>query len=43
MRNNTGVFIALLLLGYGIIRIGVGGALLAQTLEIIGTEIFKTP
>ena len=35
MKNKIGLLIAILLLGYGLIRIGVGGALLAQTLEII--------
>jgi len=35
MRNKIGLLISLLLLGYGLIRIGVGGALLAQTFEII--------
>jgi len=35
MKNKIGLLIAILLLGYGIIRIGVGGALLAQTLEIV--------
>ena len=35
MKNKIGLLIGILLLGYGIIRIGVGGALLAQTLEII--------
>ena len=35
MKKIIGLLIALLLLGYGLIRIGVGGALLAQSLEII--------
>ena len=35
MKNKIGLLIAILLLSYGLIRIGVGGALLAQTLEII--------
>lgn len=35
MKNNIGLLIAVLLLGYGLIRIGVGGALLAQTIEVI--------
>lgn len=35
MKNKIGLLIAIILLGYGIIRIGVGGALLAQTLEIV--------
>ena len=35
MKNKTGLLISILLLGYGLIRIGVGGALLAQTFEII--------
>ena len=35
MKNKIGLLIAILLLGYGIIRIGVGGALLAQILEIV--------
>ena len=35
MKNKIGLLISVLLLGYGLIRIGVGGALLAQTIEII--------
>ncbi|MCO4822762.1 MAG: hypothetical protein KC469_11890 [Flavobacteriaceae bacterium] len=35
MKNNIGLLIAILLLVYGLIRISVGGALLAQTLEVI--------
>ena len=35
MKNKIGLLIAILLLGYGLIRIGVGGALLAQTLGIV--------
>lgn len=35
MKNKIGLLIAIILLGYGLIRIGVGGALLAQTLEIV--------
>ena len=35
MKNKIGLFITLLLLSYGLIRMGVGGALLAQTLEFI--------
>ena len=35
MKNKIGLLIAIILLGYGIIRIGVGGAMLAQTLEIV--------
>ena len=35
MKNKIGLLIAILLLGYGLIRIGVGGALLAQTFEIV--------
>lgn len=35
MKNKIGLLIAFILLGYGLIRIGVGGALLTQTLEII--------
>lgn len=34
MKNKIGLIIAVLLLGYGFIRIGVGTALLAQTLKI---------
>jgi hypothetical protein len=30
-----GTFIAILLLGYGVVRIGVGASLLAQTLEVV--------
>lgn len=35
MKNKIGLLIAIILLGYGLIRIGVGSALLAQTLEIV--------
>lgn len=35
MKDKIGLLIAILLLGYGLIRIGVGGALLAQTFGII--------
>lgn len=35
MRSITGWVLSLLLLGYGLIRIGVGGALLAQSLDLI--------
>ncbi|NQV52852.1 MAG: hypothetical protein HQ500_06695 [Flavobacteriales bacterium] len=35
VKNIVGLITTLLLLGYGLIRIGVGGALLAQTLQII--------
>jgi len=35
IKNILGLLIAILLLGYGLIRIGVGGALLAQTLDIV--------
>jgi len=35
MKNKIGLLIAILLLGYGIIRIGVGGALLAQSLNFV--------
>ncbi len=35
MKNKVGLLITVLLLGYGLIRIGVGAALLAQTLEIV--------
>ena len=35
IKNIIGLLIAILLLGYGLIRIGVGGALLAQILEIV--------
>ena len=34
-QNKIGLLIAMLLLGYGLIRIGVGAALLAQTMELI--------
>lgn len=40
MKSKIGLLIAMLLLGYGLIRIGVGGALLAQTLEIINFSEF---
>ena len=35
MRKIIGLAIALLLLGYGLVRIGVGGALLAQSLGLV--------
>lgn len=35
MKTKIGLLIAILLLGYGLVRIGVGSVLLAQTLEII--------
>ncbi|MBL4888281.1 MAG: hypothetical protein JKZ03_07545 [Flavobacteriaceae bacterium] len=35
MKNKIGLLIAILLLGYGLVRMGVGGALLAQTFEIV--------
>jgi len=35
MKSKIGLLIAILLLGYGIIRIGVGTALLAQTFQIV--------
>jgi len=35
MRRIPGLSIAILLLGYGLIRVGVGGALLAQSMERI--------
>jgi hypothetical protein len=35
MRHIIGLSIAILLLGYGLIRIGVGGALLAQSLAMV--------
>ena len=35
MKNRIGLLIAIIFLGYGLIRIGVGGALLAQTSDII--------
>jgi hypothetical protein len=38
IKNKIGLLIAILLLGYGIIRIGVGGALLAQTFEIVSSS-----
>jgi len=38
VKNKIGLLIALLLLGYGIIRIGVGGALLAQSFEIVSSS-----
>ncbi len=35
MKRFIGLFIAILLLGYGVVRIGVGASLLAQTLDIV--------
>ncbi len=35
MKSKFGLLIIIVLLGYGIIRVGVGSALLAQSLEII--------
>jgi hypothetical protein len=39
-KNTIGLLTAILLLGYGLIRIGVGASLLAQTLEIINFSEF---
>jgi hypothetical protein len=38
MKNKIGLLIVILLLGYGIIRIGVGAALLSQTFEIVSSS-----
>ena len=38
IKSKIGLLIAILLLGYGIIRIGVGVALLAQTFEIVSSS-----
>ena len=38
MKNKLGILITILLLGYGLTRIGVGGAMLAQTLEIVNSS-----
>jgi len=38
IKNKIGLLIAILLLGYGIIRIGVGVALLAQAFEIVSSS-----
>jgi len=35
MKRIIGIFIAILLLGYGVVRIGVGASLLAQTLDVV--------
>jgi hypothetical protein len=35
MKRIIGIFIAILFLGYGLMRIGVGASLLAQTLEVV--------
>jgi hypothetical protein len=35
IKNIVGLLIALLLLGYGLVRVGVGGALLAQSFNIL--------
>ncbi len=35
MKRIIGLFIAILLLGYGVVRIGVGVSLLAQTLNVV--------
>jgi hypothetical protein len=35
MKNIIGLLIAIVFLGYGLVRVGVGGALLAQTLKIV--------
>ena len=35
MKKMTGMVLCLLLLGYGLVRIGVGGSLLAQELAWI--------
>ncbi len=34
MKNKIGLLIAIILLGYGLVRIGVGAALLAQTFDM---------
>ena len=35
IKNKIGLVISILLLGYGLVRIGVGGVLFVQTFEII--------
>ena len=35
MKRIIGIFVAILFLGYGLVRIGVGALLLAQTLDLI--------
>ena len=35
VKRFIGIFIAILLLGYGVVRMGVGASLLAQTLDIV--------
>ena len=35
VKRFIGIFIAILLLGYGVVRMGVGALLLAQTLDIV--------
>ena len=41
MKNKLGILIAILLLAYGLTRIGVGSVLLAQALEIINYSDLK--
>jgi len=35
VKRFIGIVIAILLLGYGVVRMGVGALLLAQTLDIV--------
>ena len=38
MKNIIAILIAIILLGYGLTRIGVGGAMLAQTLDFVNSS-----
>ena len=43
MRKYIEIFIAIAFLGYGLIRLGVGSALLGQELGIIDFQVFHGP
>lgn len=43
MRKYLGIFIALAFLGYGLIRLGVGSALLGQEIGLIDLQAFRQP
>ena len=43
MRKYIEVFIAILFLGYGLIRLGVGSVLLGQELGILDFAVFQAP
>ncbi len=43
MRKSIAIIISLVFLGYGLIRIGVGSALLGQETGVIDVEAFRDP